>query len=1234
MNIILPTNSQENEENKPPPLSATHHRGGVDNKKRGSLGEKYSMSRRSSIDETNSINSRRRNNHHAIVIDNDAPGVSSSSNYEPSPTTLHRNLEDQGVVGLFINSSNGINDDNNSHRDNSPSRKGLHRRKHNIPSSSLMEEYSPERISSSRSQDTIGLQISPTRSPNWNERGGGDYCCFRLTPKSTPGGSFNSGRGGRQKQQCTVRWRMVYMTMALGISFLGYFFFVGPAMKNSLLLRDNGSSITMTNRDWIMKIPQSFSTSILYGGGYERGGGNSNFETANEIAAATVSNRPIHFMEEEWKHVQSLTIRRRGRSRTRTKPPPVNNGPTMAEDGTVILPPPSSPRLTINIPAHRELNNNGGGMVSHHRNLQEEPNNATNAYTSSIRRRLKDTSTASICGAYARDAAHNNPNNYPPLGHIGPKSRIVITGVLSQLGMELVLQLYEQCGVEFILGIDSAQPNTRHERIAMIESRYEYIQRRVPGFQHLMVPVFGLHPHPKLGDEAGLEDMDLSFDLVKRLSPTHIVHLSGMEEGRGEYSDYGDTTGVSPFAEGGQSSMMRRFESLLSMDQVLSSVARCAMDSRPQVVYISSNEAADRSGVAYSNSADPINPASVYGTSNLVKEILASYYHRHYGVASVGLRIPTVFGPFSRPGSFINDLTERTIRSYIGGGDNRLTKFHRDRDRYELTSLVARREGVDVGVNEELAFVYDVASAVVAAMQFRKDYSTNLDPYGPTLLNIGSKITVSMRDFKEVLEGHLGDQSEETWPKSISKSHQVAPVVHDMTGLSTFDSERNQNLIGWTHKTRLQEGTKSMLAWQTLKMYPFGIPPSLPSFAKFHNLIKESLESLTYHALPCAAGCRWEGAAMCTASPWDAVIETSYQITESCQYVLYTVDLRTELETLNRQSAPSQRKGLEKLFCKIAFVSASSKLAKATYGKEMKSNTPMVEWNGSLKNGYWIIVTVPGTQYTMPEYERSLAKLNPTYFFHENIDKVMYVNHIRVVLTTDQAMGVLYHLDLPARKKPEKTTVIDEHTKEPKDVWLPPQPQRHSLYFTNKYPQKSSDINNVKNLARFVMKANSLAETKDIRAQVAFYEEATHLTRTTMLRSPNYQDFYQENLFPFEYIRSTWLVHELKSEVGRNLRCEMYEEHSLWGNRDMEDLSMAFVLAKNKVKMRLGKLSDNTGSWGPEEWYPLLIPKDPNDEDFITEGPVYLDYQESAQKVVTDSRGHELYVSFLNQKVK
>lgn len=1217
MNVILPTDSQENEENKPP-LSPTH-RGGK-NKKKTVFGE-LSMSRCSSHhspsreDETDTHHKGRRRKKYAA-------GDGGGCNHEPdkndimSPTTLHRNLEEQGMVGLFINADdNGDNSqsiDSGNSGSYSPSHKGLHRRKHIPPS--LMEECSPERHSS---PDRINLQISPgsSRSPTHSQNGGGSSsdCVRRKT------GSFR-----RQKPYGIVKRRMICMIMALVLAFLGYFVVVGPTMKVSLL--DALGSRTTTKRDWWMNLPRSFSASILLGGD-----GTRNFETVHE-PAATTPRHPILSMKEEWKRVQSLTKRRRGRSRTRTKPPPLTNPPTMTVDGTSILSSLSSPRLTLNLPLHRELDSDE--MVSH-RNLKGD--NANDGSSSGLRRRLNDTSNAPpICGGFARGAALLNPDHYPPSAHIGPKSRIVVTGALSQLGMELVLQLYEQCGVDFIVGIDSAQPNTRHDRIAMVESRYEYIQRRVPGFQRLMVPMFGLHPHPKLGDEAGLEDMDLSFDLVKRLTPTHIVHLAGMEEGRGEYSNYGDTDGASPFAEGGKSSMMRRFESLLSMDQVLSSVARCTTN-RPQVVYISSNEAVDRSGVVYysgvdgSSAAGP-RPASVYGTSNLVKEVLASYYHRHHDVASVGLRVPTLFGPFSRPGSFINDLTERTIHSCIGGDADGLTKFHRDRDRYELPSLVARREGADLGSREELVFVYDVASAVVAAMQFQKDYnSPHIDPDGPTLLNIGSQTTASMKDIKELLEGHLGDLSDETWPRTNSSS--LAHVIHN-SGLSIHDNERNLNLIGWKHNTRLHEGTKTMLAWQTLKMYPFGIPPSLPSFAKFHDLIKDTLESLTYHALPCAAGCRWEGAAMCSPSPWDAVIDTTHKITQSCQYALYTVDLRTDLTSFDRQSAPSQRKGWEKTFCKIAFVSSSSKLAKATYAKELKSGAPMVEWNGSLKYGYWIIVTVPGSQYSMPEYERSLVKLNPTHFFHENIEKAMYINHARVVLTTDQAMGVMYHLDLPARKKREKTTIIDEHTKEPKDIWLPPHPQRHTVYFTNKYIHKSPDTSNVKNLARFVMKANGLAETKDIRAQVSFYEEAAHFTRTTMQRSPNYQDVYQENLFPFDYIRSTWLVHELKSEVGRNLRCEMYEEHSLWGNRDMEDLSMAFVLAKNKVKMRLGKMSDKTGSWGPEEWYPLLTPKEPNDENANTEGPVYLDYLETAQKVVTDSRGHELYISFLNQKSK
>ncbi|KAL3811209.1 hypothetical protein ACHAXA_004511 [Cyclostephanos tholiformis] len=938
-------------------------------------------------------------------------------------------------------------------------------------------------------------------------------------------------------------------------------------------------------------------------------------------------------MEEERLHVQSLSKNRAERRKARTKPPLIYTSiPAAATtaDGVEDKASPKSlsfPRLTLSLPAHRELEDDG--LVSH-RNLLVVSDKSNKS--SHVRRGLKTTlHPTPICGPMASEASQLNPNNYPPSAHIGPKSRVVVTGALSQLGMEVVLQLNEYCGVEYIVGIDSAQPNTRHDRIEMIESRYEYIQRRVPGFQRLMVPVFGIYPHPDLDS-----DTEMGFDLVKRLAPTHIVHLAGMEEGHGEFINYGDTNGASAFTEGANSSLMRRFESLLSMDQVFRSVAGCST-SQPQVVYISSNEAAERSGVLFHSAegmagvADP-HPASVYGTSSLLKEVIASYYHRHHGVDSVGIRVPTIFGPFSRPGSLVNDLTERTIRNAVGEDVEGLPKFHRGSDRYELPKIAARREGADLEVKEQFVFVYDVASALVVALQFKSDYNNpHIDPNGPTLLRIGSKMTASMKQLKERLEGHLPPhhQSEEIWPIA---NNALASVVHS-SGLSIHDNERNLNLLGWTHKTTLHEGTKSMLAWQALKMYPFGIPPSIPSFPLLHSLIRDSLNSLSYHALPCASGCRWEGSALCSPSAWDAVIETTKKITETCRFVLYSVDLRTKLDSIRRQSAPSRRKGWEESFCKIAFVSASSKLALKTYENELNTKAPMIEWNGSRKAGYWIVVTVPGTEYTMSEYERSLAKLNPTLFFGKHVEKAMYINHERVILTTDQAVGVMYHMDLPARKKHEKKTIVDEMTKENKDIWLPPQPQRHSVLFTSQYNRHSEGSSNVKDVASFVMKASGIAETKDIRAQVSFYEEATQYTRSDVLRSPNYQDSIRPglNFFPLIFVHSTWLVHELKSEFGRNLRCEIYEEHSLWGNRDMEDLTISFVLAKNRVKMRLGE-KEESQFIGPEEWYPLLIPREPDDEDAVKEGPLYLDYLDDAQQVATDSRGHEIFISFLNQK--
>ncbi len=49
----------------------------------------------------------------------------------------------------------------------------------------------------------------------------------------------------------------------------------------------------------------------------------------------------------------------------------------------------------------------------------------------------------------------------------------------------------------------------------------------------------------------------------------------------------------------------------------------------------------------------------------------------------------------------------------------------------------------------------------------------------------------------------------------------------------------------------------------------------------------------------------------------------------------------------------------------------------------------MYEWNGKGKAESWIVVALQATQYSIPEYERSLAKFNPMHLFSDKVEKAM-----------------------------------------------------------------------------------------------------------------------------------------------------------------------------------------------------------------------------------------------------
>ena len=917
-------------------------------------------------------------------------------------------------------------------------------------------------------------------------------------------------------------------------------------------------------------------------------------------------------MKEEWVRVREMSRERARRRKMRTSP--TNSVASLsgaAVSGEESMAP---PRLVLDAPSHRPLNNDVNDL-----SISQSNNN---------NQKLRRLQPSTVCGPHASEASQLYPNHYPAALSLTSSSRVLVTGALSQLGMETILSLSSQCGISNIMGIDSIYPNTRHDRIEAMEWRYKYIVARVPGFQKLMVPVFGIHPHSRVGEEVKYEAEGNGFSIL-RFRPTHVVHLAGMEEGWGEHVDYGDVTDVSPFVDG-SSDMMRRFESLVSMDQVFMALKNSG-DMMPQLVYVSSNEV-ERSGtnVMVNGVVKSAPEASVYGTISLMKEIMASFYHRHHGVQSIGLRVPTLLGPFARSGSVVHDLAERTVRNAAGKNVKGVPKYHADRDRYELSTIWAKREGAKEGQIEQVAFASDVAQAIISALQFRDDANNPAD--GHTILRLGSRFTTSMKDIKERMEGYLPSYNHWESSGEAASSSNLSIATATSRGLSIYDANRNRDLIGWAHSTRLHEGTKSILAWHVLKAYPFGLPKTVPSHEVFQHILADSFSMNDRHsltALPCAAGCRWSG--FCTSSGWDDIIEVTRSMTQSCPYVLYTVDLRPELTRMEKQSSPSQRSGWEDRFCKIAFVSSSSKLAKATYGHLMTDGTSQHEWNGKRKDGYWFVVVVNGSQYTLNEAERSMLKLAPNTMFNDRVEKAMYINHRRVCLTTDQATGVMRHLEMKGRDHTEKKTIIGEDKTEIR-VKLPPRAPRHSIFFTNRYIfPEDFDTSNARNLAKFVMTNMGIAETSDIRAQLHFYQETGHLTRTNTGRSANYQEFFQENPFPFDFLRTTWLVHELNSQEGRDLRCEMYQEHAMWGNNDMEDLSIGYVLASRKVRMQLGSIAAPEYE-GPEEWYPLLVPKEPTDEDAITEGPVYLDYLEEAQKVTKDETGAELFITFLPQK--
>lgn len=107
-----------------------------------------------------------------------------------------------------------------------------------------------------------------------------------------------------------------------------------------------------------------------------------------------------------------------------------------------------------------------------------------------------------LCGSHAKEAANFYPKNY--LYHhtttstttkdhrpLGPQSRVMISGILSPLGLHLAIALYRQCGVVNFLGLDTMFPNDPLIRLEYQE-RLAVLMQELGDFGDLRVPFLGL----------------------------------------------------------------------------------------------------------------------------------------------------------------------------------------------------------------------------------------------------------------------------------------------------------------------------------------------------------------------------------------------------------------------------------------------------------------------------------------------------------------------------------------------------------------------------------------------------------------------------------------------------------------------------------------------------------------------------------------------------------------------
>ena len=235
--------------------------------------------------------------------------------------------------------------------------------------------------------------------------------------------------------------------------------------------------------------------------------------------------------------------------------------------------------------------------------------------------------------------------------------------------------------------------------------------------------------------------------------------------------------------------------------------------------------------------------------------------------------------------------------------------------------------------------------------------------------------------------------------------------------------------------------------------------------------------------------------------------------------------------------------------------------------------------NGRLLHKGWILVFVESPSEGLDSSVKNLLKLSPRRMFASTVTKGVFVDGI---FTKPAKPEDAWFLSTLLRQDATKAKVYVRHGDDGRTYKMPfpAQPRRravmvapimrHPTFLVNATVNPSPNIG-MKTAAKVMILEAGLdpsdpaSAPSHFRRQMDSYQYTASILNRKELRSsfePNY--LYESR----HWISSKSFVHDFTREEGRHLRCEIYEEHSLWGNA-YDQLSFSHVMATRKLQRQL-----------------------------------------------------------------